>query len=49
MKDRNTSDFLKERRKIDRKHAQFKYQLEQKRIVGKTWGKRITDFQKAVQ
>lgn len=49
MKDRNTSDLLKERRKIYRKHAQFKHQLEQKRIVGKTLGKRITDFQKAVQ
>ena len=39
MKDRNTSDLLKERRKIYRKHAQFKHQLEQKRIVGKTYNR----------
>ena len=32
MKDRNISEFLKERRKIDRNHAQFKHKLEQRRI-----------------
>ena len=32
MKDRNISEFLKERRKIDRNHAQFKHKLEQGRI-----------------
>ena len=32
MKDRNTNDFLRERREIDRNHAQFKHQLEQRRI-----------------
>ena len=37
MKDRNTSDFLRERREIDRKHAQFKHQLKQRRI--KKWEK----------
>ena len=35
MKDRNTNDFLRERREIDRNHAQFKHQLEQRRI--KKW------------
>ena len=37
MKDRNTSDFSRERREIDRKHAQFKRQLKQRRI--KKWEK----------
>ena len=32
MKDRNTSDFLREPREIDRKHAHFQHQLEQRRI-----------------
>ena len=32
MKDRNTNDFLKERREINRNHAQFKHQSEQRRI-----------------
>ena len=35
MKDRNTNDFLRERREIDRNHAQFKHHLEQRRI--KKW------------
>lgn len=37
MKDRFRSDILKECRKIDRKHAQFKHQLEQRRM--KKWQK----------
>ena len=37
MKDRYTSDFLREHREIDRKHAHFKHQLKQRRI--KKWKK----------
>lgn len=32
MKDRNISERRKERRKINRNHAQFKHKLEQRRI-----------------
>ena len=37
MKDRNTNDFLRELREIDRNRAQSKHQLEQRRI--KKWEK----------
>ena len=55
MKDRNISERRKERRKINRNHAQFKHKLEQRRIKyskkiekkreGAWQPKLITDYQ----
>ena len=39
MKDKNTNDFLRELREIDRNRAQSKHQLEQRRIISKNFEK----------